>query len=203
MKQGGLAFGMGLVIATLSASALGAGGDARFAAAGGAWPYGSPIGDSGPQGFQIEFVGRATFYLGFPIKNISDQPLTLTSAATPEPVGSLVTQVKAEFAPRADYSHWCADVPGPCPAPPGFDPRTAKPGPLTVASGHFAVVKVDYRVVSCKAALGASTATGNRLFIRYTAPDGETHQQSFLLKYFSGKLLPVAPRAADCRSSTR
>jgi hypothetical protein len=161
-----------------------------FVLAPGSEEAGYPLAGSGPSGTGVRFIDRGSFWIGVLLRNTSHTRLTIVGARTPEPLGGLVGQVGARFAPFTPCSGRIA-----CPflADPRHPPA---PPPLTLAAHRLAAVKLSYRLVSCAAARTATIASGGSLIVSYRFGTGPVQQQTFPLD--GAKLLLHRPAGIEC-----
>jgi hypothetical protein len=155
---------------------------------GGTSAGGYPLAGGGPSGTTVRFIDRGSFWVAVLVKNSADQPVTILGARTPEPVRSLIGSWQARWAPYKPCSGRIA-CPFPAPSP---APATA---PLVVAPGHYAAIKLSYRLTSCAAARSATTATGRRLLLRYRAGNTVATQE---LALTGARLHLLRPAGEEC-----
>ncbi len=152
---------------------------------------GYPLAGAGPAGTGVRFIDRGSFWVGVLLRNGSARRrVTIVGARTPEPVGSLVRQIGARFAPFTPCTGnrlcpFLADARHP-PAP----------APLTVAPHELAGVKLDYRLVSCTAARASTPASGDSLIVSYRYGTGPVRQQTLPLG--GAKLRLHRPAGIEC-----
>ena len=161
-----------------------------FAAVDGSSSGGYPLAGGGPSGIGIRFIDRGSFWVAMLLENTSSEPVTILGVETPEPAHSLVSEAGPGLV--APFTPCSGDraCPFPAPTPP---PSTS---PLTVAPGHDAAVKFDYRLVSCAAAPRSSTAGGDSVRITYRGASGATRTQTLPLTY--AKLRLLRPAGEEC-----
>jgi hypothetical protein len=139
----------------------------------------------------VRFIDRGSFWVGVLLRNASaDRRVTIVGAHTPEPVGSLVRQAGARFAPYTPCAgnRFCSFL--------GDPGHTPTPPPLTVAAHGFVGVKLDYRLVACAAAGASTTASGNSLIVSYRYGTGPVQEQTLALG--GAKLLLQRPTGIEC-----
>jgi hypothetical protein len=185
---------------TLLVVAIGVGTPGSLAAAppggpfilqGGTEAGGYPLAGSGPNGTGVRFIDRGSFWVGVLLRNASaDRRVTIVGAHTPEPVGSLVRQTGARFAPYTPCTgnRLCSFL---------GDPRHQPvPPPLTVGAHRFVGVKLDYRLVTCAAAATSTTASGDSLIVSYRYGTGPVQEQTLPLD--GATLLLQRPAGIEC-----
>lgn len=148
---------------------------------------GYPLGSSGPKGVEIRFIDRGTLWIAVLVRNRSRQPVTILSAATPEPVGALADEWHAGF---SRYTPCTGNLACPWPDTP------TSTRPLVLPPHALAAVKLDYRLVSCLQAAAATTASGDRLVVTYRRGAGSVQSESMLLG--GARLRPQRPAGEAC-----
>jgi hypothetical protein len=132
---------------------------------GGSISSGSPaLTGSSALGVSVRFIDRGSFWVALIVRNTSSQPVTLVQASALEPPNSLVRETSAGFSRYLTCTG--REI---CP-PPMLSPTSSKP--LTLRPHGEAAIKFSYQLVSCKAAKGASTASGSSLLVTYRFGSG-------------------------------
>ena len=177
--------------AAASASALqsasGATAPKPLAMLDGASAGGYPLAGGGPSGENIRFIDRGTFWVAVLVRNRSARSVTVVGARTPEPLNSLVRQVRAGF---SRYKP-CAAGPA-CPWP--DTPTSTRP--LMLPSHTEAAIKLNYQLVSCAQAAAATTASANSLVLNYRYENGSVAEETVPLA--GARLHLQRPAGVEC-----
>jgi hypothetical protein len=172
-----------LVSVGIAGSTATAGTSRPLAVFDGASAGGYPMAGGGPNGVTIRFIDRGTFWVAVLVRNTSAQPVTLVGARTPEPLNSLVRQIRAGFSRYRPCNGHVA-----CPWP----SRPTSTAPLTLPAGVEAAVKLNYQLVSCTQAVASTTTSGNTLVLSYRAGHGPIGAERVPLTYAHLHLQPPA-----------
>lgn len=148
---------------------------------------GYPMSGGGPSGINIRFIDRGTFWVAVLVRSGSAKPVTLVGASTPEPLNSLVRQIRAGFSRYRPCNGHVA-----CPWP----SSQTSTGPLTLPTGAEAAVKLNYQLVSCTQAAASTTASGNALVLSYRDGHGPISAERVPLTYARLHLQP--PAGVEC-----
>lgn len=141
----------------------------------------------GPDGVNIRFIDRGTFWVAVLVRNTSGTPVTLLAARTPEPANSLVRQTRAGFLP---YRPCTGNVACPWPSKP------TSTAPLTLPPHTEAAVKLNYQLVSCAQAAASTTASGSSLVLGYRTRQGAIGQETVPLA--GARLHLQRPAGVEC-----
>lgn len=148
---------------------------------------GYPLDGGGPSGENVRFIDHGTFWVAVLVRNRSAKPVTLVSAKTPEPLGSLVHQW------RAGFSRYAACTDGRlCPWP----STPTSPKPLILPPHALAAVKLNYQLVSCAQAPASTTASGATLVLTYRDGNGPAQEQTVPLG--GARLRLERPAGVEC-----
>ena len=148
---------------------------------------GYPMAGGGPSGVSIRFIDHGTFWVAVLVRNSSTSPVTLAGARTPEPLNSLVRQVRAGF---SRYK--------PCPAGlacPWPDTPTST-RPLMLPPHSEAAIKLNYQLVSCAQAAAATTASANSLVLNYRYENSSVAEETVPLA--GARLHLQRPAGVEC-----
>ena len=144
-----------------------------------------------PTGSTVHFLEGGTFSVVLRIRNASDKTVTVTGARTPEPVGSLVTQIGTRIAPFTPCKNdrvLCIALP--------TGRYAARLRPVTLAPGGQAGVQFLYKLGTCADAATSTLATGTVAEISYRDSQGPVQSQTLPLK--AGRLRLLGPAGVDC-----
>jgi hypothetical protein len=182
-----------LVVAAAAASTLalqaatGATAQKPLAMLDGASAGGYPLAGGGPTGENVRFIDRGTFWVAVLVRNRSARSVTVVRARTPEPLNSLVRQVRAGF---SRYK--------PCPAGPAcpWPDTPTSTRPLMLPPHTEAAVKLNYQLVSCAQAAAATTASANSLVLNYRYENGSVAEETVPL--VGARLHLQQPAGVEC-----
>jgi hypothetical protein len=148
---------------------------------------GYPLDGGGPSGENIRFIDQGTFWVAVLVRNRSAKPVTLVSATTPEPVGSLV------HLRRSGFSRYTACTGGRlCPWP----STPTSPKPLILPSHALAAVKLSYQLVTCAQAPASTTASAATLVLTYRGGNGSVQEQTVPIA--GARLRLERPAGVEC-----